>query len=309
MVKEKRKPDMIIIRCAELTANYNLGNGFYIPQIGTLNASGKLTEYNDAVAANKTPVASGAERIVGPGEMSPPNPDDDMQDFPDIATREIHRGVGNFNGSGQMMVPLEDNPRLKQLGTPFHVVKEYYSRVTLENPILYDLILLWGVDYQHLGVTTATTMVQLYAFTRGSAQPQYGEGKMQIDYHYRDIREWEEYAFNAELYGDGAGAVKSITASTPTNPDAQLKLESRLKLTIENATVWGDIVIKGLDYEGRYLEETVTFSSNTTKYTTELFSRIYDDSDGDPEKGIQPGSGWVDADLLLEADELHYSLT
>jgi hypothetical protein len=89
----------------------------------------------------------------------------------------------------------------------------------------------------------------------------------------------------------------AIAASTNYNPTTQLSYGTQIKLAVTSATVWGDITIKGLDANGDVIAVTRTFTQNEEYTIHAPFTRIYDDGDGDPEKGIQVGAGWTGASL------------
>ena len=302
---------IMAIRCAELVAEYDRGYGNYVGPLGTIRADLKKTQYNSTTLADKVPVTPGAEIVQGQGgfELSP---DADTQDFTDIKDMITYRGYGNPNNSGSLTLPeRRDNMRFHKLGSAFNPANQYWTPVP-RKPTHFDFMVIEEPDVKTLNVATGTIVKQFKGFTRANEEPmiQPGGNQFKLGFNYWYMRTWSDYTFNFELYGDGAGSYKAIVASTDYNPDTdlQIKIDTRVKLTLDGATGFGIITVKGLDYWGNHIEEDVTFAANGSLWTTNLFSRIYDDTDGDSIKGISVGTGFADATLYVGTDELKHTV-
>jgi len=302
---------IMAIRCAELVAEYDRGYGNYVGPLGTIRADGYKTQYNSTTLADKVPVTPGAEVVQGQGgfELSP---DADTQDFTDIKDMITYRGYGNPNNSGSLTMPeRRDNMRFHKLGSAFNPANQYWISVP-RKPTHFDFMIIEEPDVKTLNVATATIVKQFKGFTRANEEPmiQPGGNQFKLGFNYWFMRTWSDYTFNFELYGDGAGAGKAVLKETDYNPDSQIKIDSRVKLTFSDATLFGPVTIRGLDYWGNHLEETITPqpASNSTFWTDNIFSRIYDTNDGDSIEGISMGITWTDAKLYVGTDELKHTV-
>jgi hypothetical protein len=72
-----------------------------------------------------------------------------------------------------------------------------------------------------------------------------------------------------------------------------------MELVISGATVWGDITLVGTNTEDRAIQETITFTENTTLESVEDFKTI-------AASGIQMGSGWTGT-ITLTINGLNFS--
>lgn len=295
-------------------ANWDgLGRG--IPPLGTYVIGTQTpTSDNDLIPANCTPGEPAFEIVDGKAAFNYTDDDDDKEE-PDVSTRDIEHDPGkemhdvtlerwnkkgeNRFGGARCFIPANREYRKASKYPRYEYLIVAHPNDGVGNDIYVDKRI------RKTDILGAAEVSYLEDVTYKTKNPTYDPGekvRMSLTANAVVIREFENYLFNAELYGDGAGVGKEIKYASPGpdySLDTQPKIPTRFKLTISSLVASGDIVISGKNCRGEDITETVDITADGVFRTKKVFSSV-------DANGIQvQAAGLTSADLLINADELY----